>query len=68
MRSWLMAPWFVVFRKEVLESLRDRRTLLSALVMAPLLGPLLLRPDGFTLGFWAAARFDELTLADALAV
>lgn len=36
--------------------------------LAPLLGPLLLRPDGFTLGFWAAARFDELTLADALAV
>lgn len=34
-------PWLVVLRKEVLESLRDRRTLLSALVMAPLLGPLM---------------------------
>lgn len=36
-----MKPWWVVVRKEVLESLRDRRTLLSALVLAPLLGPLM---------------------------
>ena len=36
-----MKPWWVVVRKEVLESLRDRRTLLSALVMAPLFGPLM---------------------------
>ena len=36
-----MKPWWVVVRKEVLESLRDRRTLLSALVLAPLFGPLM---------------------------
>ena len=36
-----MKPWWIVVRKEVLESLRDRRTLLSALVMAPLFGPLM---------------------------
>ena len=31
-----------VFRKEVLDNLRDRRTLLSALVFGPLFGPLLI--------------------------
>lgn len=36
-----MKPWWVVVRKEVLESLRDRRTLMSALIIAPLLGPLM---------------------------
>ncbi len=36
-----LPAWLVVLRKEILESLRDRRTLLSALVLAPLLGPLL---------------------------
>ncbi len=36
-----MKPWLVVARKEIFESLRDRRTLLSALVLAPLLGPLM---------------------------
>ena len=30
-----------VFRKETIENLRDRRTVLSALVMGPLLGPVL---------------------------
>ena len=25
MRSWLMAPWFVVFRKEVLENMERER-------------------------------------------
>ena len=34
--------------------------------LAPLLGALLLRPDGFTIGFWQAARLDALTVADAL--
>jgi sodium transport system permease protein len=32
---------FVVFLKEVMENLRDRRTLTNALVLGPLLGPLL---------------------------
>jgi len=41
MMHWTLAPWLVVLRKEILESLRDRRTLLSALVLAPLLGPLM---------------------------
>ena len=36
-----MKPWLIVARKEIFESLRDRRTLLSALVLAPLLGPLM---------------------------
>lgn len=36
-------------------------------LMAPLIGELLLRPDGYTEGFWQHARFDELTLAEALA-
>ncbi len=31
-----------VFRKETIENLRDRRTMLNALVMGPLLGPVLL--------------------------
>jgi len=31
----------VIFRKEVLENIRDRRTLVSALLFAPLFGPLL---------------------------
>ena len=36
-----MKAMFVVFLKEVLENLRDRRTVTNALVMGPLLGPLL---------------------------
>lgn len=36
-----MRALFTVFRKEFLENLRDRRTLLSALLFGPLLGPLL---------------------------
>ncbi|WP_298011356.1 YihY family inner membrane protein [uncultured Aquabacterium sp.] len=32
----------------------------------PLLGALLLRPDGITIGFWHAARLDAITVADAL--
>jgi len=35
-------------------------------VMAPLVGRLLLKPDGFTDGFWAAAKLDELTLRQSL--
>ncbi|MDE2304947.1 MAG: ABC transporter permease [Gammaproteobacteria bacterium] len=36
-----MRTLWTVFAKEVLENLRDRRTLFSALVMGPLLGPVL---------------------------
>ncbi len=37
-----MKTLLTVFRKEFLENLRDRRTILSALVFGPLFGPLLL--------------------------
>jgi len=36
-----MRTVFTVFRKEVLDNLRDRRTLMSALLMGPLFGPLI---------------------------
>ncbi len=36
-----MRTLFTVFRKEFLDNLRDRRTLLSAIVFGPLFGPLL---------------------------
>src|SRR6266849_4811832 len=36
-----MRALFTVFRKEFLENLRDRRTLVSALLLGPLFGPLL---------------------------
>lgn len=36
-----MNPIAAVFRKEVLENVRDRRTLMSALFFAPLFGPIL---------------------------
>ena len=36
-----MAALFTVFAKEFLENLRDRRTLLSALILGPLFGPIL---------------------------
>lgn len=36
-----MSPIQAVFRKEVLDNFRDRRTLLTALLMGPLLGPVL---------------------------
>ncbi|RZI86350.1 MAG: YihY family inner membrane protein [Rubrivivax sp.] len=35
-------------------------------VMAPLIGRLLLKPDGFTDSFWAAAGFEEMTLRRSL--
>jgi sodium transport system permease protein len=37
-----MRGLYAVFRKEVLENLRDRRTIVAALVFGPLFGPLLL--------------------------
>lgn len=36
-----MRTLFTVFRKEVVDNVRDRRTLISALLMGPLFGPLL---------------------------
>lgn len=36
-----MTPALIVFAKEFIENLRDRRTVFTALVMGPLLGPLL---------------------------
>ena len=36
-----MATIFTVFLKEVLENFRDRRTLVSALIMGPIFGPVL---------------------------
>ena len=37
----MMRTLFTVFRKEVLDNVRDRRTLASALLMGPLFGPIL---------------------------
>lgn len=34
--------------------------------LAPLVGRVLLQPDGFTVGFWSAARLDDIKLAQAL--
>ena len=34
-------PIWTIFRKEVLENLRDRKTVMNALIVSPLLGPLL---------------------------
>ena len=36
-----MSPWITVFLKEVRENLRDRRTITSALITGPLLGPVM---------------------------
>jgi sodium transport system permease protein len=36
-----MSTWLTVFAKEVRENIRDRRTLVSALVTGPLLGPIM---------------------------
>jgi sodium transport system permease protein len=37
----MMRTLLIVFRKEVIDNFRDRRTLVSALLMGPLLGPML---------------------------
>lgn len=37
-----MSAWLTVFRKEVAENLRDRRTVVNSLIYGPLVGPLLL--------------------------
>lgn len=36
-----MSAWWVVFKKEASENIRDRRTMLNSLVYGPLFGPLL---------------------------
>lgn len=38
----------------------------TATLVAPLVGEVLLRPDGFTEGFWGRAGVDRMTLAEAL--
>jgi sodium transport system permease protein len=43
-----MSTWLTVFRKELLDYARDRRTLLTSLLIGPLFGPLLF---GFVLNF-----------------
>ena len=43
-----MSTWATVFRKELLDYARDRRTLLTSLLIGPLFGPLLF---GFVLNF-----------------
>ena len=47
---------FVVFRKEVTENLRDRRTIINALIMGPLLGQLLFGALCDGLGWLGLAR------------
>ena len=37
-----MRGLLTVFRKEVMENLRDKRTIIAALVFGPLFGPMLL--------------------------
>ena len=37
----MRAAWWTVFRKEVTENLRDRRTVINSLVYGPLFGPVL---------------------------
>lgn len=36
----MMRQWWTVFRKEIIDNIRDRRTLLTVLVFGPLFGPL----------------------------
>ena len=47
---------FVVFRKEVLDNLRDRRAAASALLFAPFFGPLLI---SLLMGFGVRQQMDE---------
>lgn len=56
--GWWRSGW-TVWRKEVLENARDRRTLLSALAMGPLLGPLLFAVMASTIGGEQHRRAEE---------
>ena len=53
-----MRGLFAVYRKEVFENLRDRRTLIAALVFGPLFGPLLLAASLQIMVDRGAARAD----------
>ena len=37
----MKSPIWTIFRKEVLENLRDRKTVMNALIVSPLIGPLI---------------------------
>lgn len=38
----MKSPIYTIFRKEILENLRDRKTVMNALIIGPLIGPLIL--------------------------
>jgi sodium transport system permease protein len=61
-----MRAIFTVFTKEFRENLRERRTLLSALILGPLLGPLLLA-GGLSLRLERGAGEADRPLALAVA-
>jgi sodium transport system permease protein len=59
-----MRGLYAVFRKEVIENLRDRRTIVAALVFGPLFGPLLLAASLQVMVDRGSARTDApLTVA-----
>ena len=60
MRAWISAIW-IVLRKELLDGVRDRRSLFSALLY-PLLGPLCF---GLLFGFMADKQRDASDVAGA---
>lgn len=62
LRGWLRAMW-IVLRKELLDGVRDRRALFSALLY-PLLGPLL---SGLLFGFIADKQRDAAEVAVPIA-
>jgi sodium transport system permease protein len=61
-----MAPLFTVFVKEFRENLRERRTLFSALILGPLLGPLLFAA-GLSLSLRQGASEEDRPVALAVA-
>ncbi len=63
-RRSVVNGFLTVFRKEVLENLRDRRTIIAALVFGPLFGPLLLAASLQLMVDRGAARADAaITIA-----
>ena len=57
---------FTVFRKEFLENLRDRRTIITALIFGPLLGPMLFSGMmKFAMNRGEATQTDLVTIAVA---
>ena len=55
----MSGAFWTVLRKELRESLRDRRTLISALLLGPLFGPLLLSVSLQVMVNRNQASFDE---------